>query len=193
MTRALVLSTALLLAAVLALGFYLVHLKRAAETRPPLADQPVTAPVSLPSQSVELYVADDDQVALIRRSVSIALPKDPQGRGREVLHALVTEYLKSDSHHALGSGADVTDVLIVDRATAVVNVTAAFADTHRSGVMVEELTLASMAQTLAANIPEITRVKLVVEGKERETLAGHADLMSLYDVRSARELVKETQ
>jgi hypothetical protein len=191
MQRALLLSTALLLVAVLALGFYLVHLKHAAEQRPALADQPVTAPVSRPPQAVVLYVADDDQAAILTRTVSVSLSKDPQARGREILHALVLEYLKPGSAHALGADADVTDVLLVNNSTAVINVNAAFADKHRSGVLVEELTLASFAQTLAANLPQITKMKLVVDGKERETLAGHADLMSLYDVNSARALVKE--
>jgi hypothetical protein len=192
MQRALLLSTALLLAAVLALGFYLVHLKHSAEQRPALADQPVSAPVSQPAQSIVLYLADDDQAALLRHTMSIALPTDPQTRGRELLHALIGEYLKPDSHHALGAGSDITDLLIVNKSIAVINVNSAFADKHRSGVLVEELTLASLAQTLAENVPGITTVKLVVDGKERETLAGHADLMSLYDVNSARELVKET-
>jgi hypothetical protein len=191
MQRALLLSTALLLVAVLALGFYLARLKRAAEQHPTLADQPVTAPVSQPQQAVTLYVADDDQAALLKRSVTIALPTEQQARAREILHALVAEYLKAESPHALGAGSDVTDVMIVSGSTAVVNVNDAFADKHRSGVLVEELTLASIAQTLAANDSAITKLKLVIDGKERETLAGHADLMSLYDVNSARELVKE--
>jgi hypothetical protein len=193
MPRALLFSTLLLLVAVLALGFYLVHLKRTAEQRPTLADQPVTAPVTQPEQAVTLYLADDDQAGLVTRSASIALPKDPQSRGRQLLHALIVEYLKPDSHHTLGSGADVTDVLLINNTTAVVNVNAAFADTHRSGVLVEELTLASIAQTLAANISGVAKLKIVVDGKERETLAGHADLMNLYDVNGARELVKEGQ
>jgi spore germination protein GerM len=191
MPRALLLSTALLLIAVLALGFYLVHLKRSAEQHPIRADQPVTAPVSQPQQAITLYVADNDQAGLLKRGVTIALPQEPQARAREILHALVAEYLKSDSPHALGAGSDVIDVLIVSGGTAVVNVNDAFADKHRSGVVVEELTLASIAQTLATNDSAITKLKVVVDGKERETLAGHADLRSLYDVNSARELVKE--
>ena len=55
--------------------------------------------------------------------------------------------------------------------------------------MVEELTLASMAQTLAANLPGITRVKLLVDGKERETLAGHVDLMGFYSTAAAAKYV----
>jgi len=58
-------------------------------------------------------------------------------------------------------------------------------------VLVEELTVASLVQTLAGNIPGINRVKILVEGKERETLAGHADLSSLYDVAMMNQLVAQ--
>jgi hypothetical protein len=36
----------------------------------------------------------------------------------------------------------------------------------------------------------IKQVKFLVDGRERETLAGHADLMSFYDVASVQELMK---
>jgi hypothetical protein len=48
--------------------------------------------------------------------------------------------------------------------------------------MVEELTVFSLVQTLAANLPGVAQVKILVNGQERETLAGHADLADFYDV-----------
>ncbi len=70
---------------------------------------------------------------------------------------------------------------------------ARFADGHRSGAMLEEFTIASFVETLALNIPEVKRVKFIVEGKERETLAGHADLKQIYDVGAVHQLVTEMQ
>jgi hypothetical protein len=64
---------------------------------------------------------------------------------------------------------------------AIVDTNSVFADRHRSGILVEQLTVASIARTLAANVPGTIRVKILVEGKERETLAGHADLADFYD------------
>jgi hypothetical protein len=58
-------------------------------------------------------------------------------------------------------------------------------------VLPEELTIASLVQTLATNMPGLTRVKFVVDGKEQETLAGHADLAGFYDVQQIAEVVKE--
>jgi hypothetical protein len=75
----------------------------------------------------------------------------------------------------------------------VIDTNDAFADGHRSGVLVEELTVASMVQTVAANIPGINRVKILVGGQERETLAGHADLSCTYDVSAVSQLVAELQ
>ena len=69
----------------------------------------------------------------------------------------------------------------------------AFADGHRSGVLIEELTVASLVQTLASNIPGISRVKILVGGKDRETLAGHADLSCTYDVSAVSQMVTEMQ
>jgi hypothetical protein len=56
---------------------------------------------------------------------------------------------------------------------------------------VEELTIASFVQTLSAAFPKVTQVKFLVDGKERETLAGHADLKGVYDVATVNPLVRE--
>jgi len=55
------------------------------------------------------------------------------------------------------------------------------------------MTVTSLIETLSANLPGIARVKFIVDGKERETLAGHADLMSFYEVSAVHELAKEFQ
>ena len=64
----------------------------------------------------------------------------------------------------------------------------AFADGHRSGILVEDLTIASLIHTISANTPGILRVRILVDGKERETLAGHADLSEVYDVTAVNQL-----
>jgi spore germination protein GerM len=75
----------------------------------------------------------------------------------------------------------------------VIDVNAAFANGHRSGILEEELTVASMIQTLTANIPDILQVKILVEGRDRETLAGHADLSDSYDAGAVSQLASQLQ
>ncbi|MGB6745143.1 MAG: GerMN domain-containing protein [Terracidiphilus sp.] len=63
---------------------------------------------------------------------------------------------------------------------AVVNLTAAFAASHPSGIETESLTVLSICATLHANLPQVTEVRFLVDGQPRDTLAGHADLMRTY-------------
>jgi Sporulation and spore germination len=125
------------------------------------------------------------------KPVRIPLPAGRQERAAEILHALLNLYLDKFSPHPLGAGSEVRDVYLVDPGLAVIDLNAAFADSHRSGVLVEELTVASLIHTVSANTPGILRVKIVVDGKERDTLAGHADLSDFYDVTAVNQLATQ--
>jgi hypothetical protein len=183
MTRRVKLALLVLLAAIVGMGLYAFRLKRQAERLPlPAADtRPIAPPVTGPTEHVILYVADDNDGALHKQDATIALPTEPGQRARQILRALLANYLEKHSPHPLAAGADVNEVFLVKPNLAVVDSNAVFADGHRSGILVEELTVASIAQTLAANVPGVTRVKILVEGKERDTLAGHADISNFYD------------
>jgi hypothetical protein len=63
---------------------------------------------------------------------------------------------------------------------AVVNLTGSFAANHPSGIETEMLTVLSICGTLHANLPRITQVRFLVDGQQRATLAGHADLTRTY-------------
>jgi Sporulation and spore germination len=63
---------------------------------------------------------------------------------------------------------------------AVVNLTAGFAASHPSGLETESLTVLSICGTLHANLPRVTEVRFLVDGQQRPTLAGHADLTRTY-------------
>ena len=179
----------LLLAGVVLMGWYVLHLKRQAERLPTRAldTRPIAAPISGPTERVTLYVASDRDGMLHREATAIAVPSDPNERARQILRALFSVYLQKNSPHVIGSGADVKYVFLVQPDVAVIDTNATFAETHRSGILVEQLTVASMARTLATNFPGMTKVKILVDGKERDTLAGHADLADFYDTALAEQ------
>jgi hypothetical protein len=167
---------------------------RAAGTGESLTSRgPVAPPVSGPTEPVTLYVADDDAGILRAQPFQIPLPAGRQQRAEELLRNLVELYSAKSSAHPLGPGSEVRDIYLVDPGLAVIDLNSAFAEGHRSGVLVEELTVASMVETLSANTPGVTRVKFLVDGKPRETLAGHADLTSFYDVSAVHQLAAELQ
>ena len=109
------------------------------------------------------------------------------------MRALVNVYLDKPSPHALPAGSEIRDVYLVEPGLAVVDLNSVFADNHPSGVLVEELTMASIIQTLATTVPGLTQIKILVEGKERDTLAGHLDLTASFDVGAMGALIAQLQ
>jgi len=194
-SRIAVMLTILLLVAA-GLGFYAWHLhKKVTVEEQSLAaqQQNATPPANGPTATITLYLASDANATLEKKQVSIPLPAERSEQARAVLRALFGTYLQTGSGHPIGPGADVRDVYLLNDGSAVVDTNAAFADAHPSGVLAEELTITSMVATLNANDPKILRVKIIVNGAERETLAGHADLRRFYLASSIGQLARELQ
>jgi hypothetical protein len=193
--RHFMIAIAVLLIAVLALTGYAWHMRKTAASSPVASTdtRPLAPPVAGPSEQVTLYVAHDNDGSLRAESAQIPMPSGRQQRAEELLRALLSLYLDKSSPHVLGAGAEVRAVFLVDPGVAVIDLNSAFADKHRSGVLVEELTVASLIHTISANTPGIHKVKILVDGNERDTLAGHADLSSFYDVTAVNQLATQLQ
>lgn len=193
--RHLQIATAVLVAAALTLSIYAWHVRKTVVRAPITAvdTRPLAPPVSGPTEQVTLFLAHDEDGTLRPEAAHIPMPSGRQQRAEELLRALLSRYLEKDSTHVLGPGSEVRSVFLVDPGIAVIDLNSAFADTHRSGVLVEELTVASLIHTITANIQGILRVKILIDGKDRDTLAGHADLSSYYDVSAVNQMAADLQ
>lgn len=182
-----------LLALTLTMAIYVWHLQnREIAASPPVgAVEHAAPPAAGPRESVTVYVAFDDPGELRTQVVSIPLTSGRQEKAEAVLHALMSIYTARNSPHLLAAGADVSDLFLVDPGLAIVDLNSEFAEGQVSGIVSEELTIVSLVQTLAANVPGLARVKFLVSGKERETLAGHEDLSGFYEVSQVSELATE--
>lgn len=182
-----------MLAVILIIGTYMNFLRHREQALKPqaAADVPAAPPVTGRQERIRLLVAYDDDQALRWRETVAFMPADRGLRAREALRTVLAQYSQTPSPHPLGRGADIKDVYLVSDDTLVVDTTSEFADAHPSGILLEELTLTSLIETLTANVPGVNRVKFLVNGQERETLAGHADLMSFYQTGAVHELAKE--
>jgi hypothetical protein len=183
----------LLLLAILVSGIVIIRLTRKEEA---MSLQGTEGRLAAPlvggkQEQIQVLVAYDDEQTLRWRQADIFMPADRGLRAREALRAVLAQYLQSPSPHPLAKGTDIRDVYLIGDDTMVVDTTPQFADGHPSGILLEEMTLASLIETLAANVPGVVKVKFLVDGKERETLAGHADLMSFYQTAAVHELAKE--
>lgn len=181
--RSLIITVALMVVVVIAMGIYVRRMRRQESTLDSVADlqQPVSPPPSGPTETVTLYIADDAAGTLHAQSAQIPLPGGRQQRAEELLRALLRIYQQPGAAHPLAPAADIRSIYLVAPGAAVIDLNTAFADQHRSGILDEQLTVNSLVETLAANVPGVNRVRILVEGNPRETLAGHADLTDFLD------------
>jgi spore germination protein GerM len=193
--RHLVIGVAVLMLAALGLSGYAWKMRKtaASTTAESVDTRPLAPPVAGPTEQVILFVAHDDNGTLRAESAQIPLPSGRQQRAEELLRSLLSLYLEKSSPHSIAAGSEIRSVFLIDPGVAVIDLNAAFANNHRSGVLVEELTITSLIHTISANIPGIAKVQILIDGKERDTLAGHADLSSYYDVTAVNQLATQLQ
>ncbi len=194
-TRHFVIITAILFALTIAMSVYVSELRRreriAPRARTATRIEHAAPPSTGQTEQVTFFIAYDDPGVLRAQSISLPLATGRQQRAEGVLRALIARYTTKNSPHPLAAESEIRDVFLADPGIAVVDLNSALVDSQVSGVLSEELTIVSMIQTLAANIPDLTRVKFLVDGKERDTLAGHVDLSEFYDVSQVSELAKQ--
>ena len=182
--RSLYVATALLLAAAVAMAAYLIHLRRESDREQQRLAQlgPLAPPSTGQSSSTVLIVANDAHGTLERREVTLTLPAQPAERLREQLRALFAIYLQQDTPHHFGDGSEIKNLYLVGEDAVVLDLTGEFADAHPSGIMAESLTVESILRTIAANNTGIKRMKILVDGQERESLAGHVNLKDFFEI-----------
>ena len=193
----------ILLVSIVGMAAFLIRLRERAQHRL-LAVQdvaPLTAATDAPPVPVTLMMANDADGSLMPVQRSETLPSETTARARALLEVLFSEYAAPNSLHPLAALPAVADVYLLPLPTspsqppgqpssgqppaspddlAVVNLSGNFVAHHPSGIETEMLTLLSVASTLHANMPQITQVHFLVDGQQKDTLAGHADLTRNY-------------
>ena len=138
---------------------------------PPPADPEAQAEEQDGSAAARMFAAGSDGLL---HALDVELPRFATTRGRaEVLVQKIVE-----ESGTFPQEVQVLDVFVSGRGVAVVNFTLDLLEGHSGGLHAEELTVYSLSHTLVESLPAIVEVRLLVEGQETETLAGHLDLRS---------------
>ena len=77
---------------------------------------------------------------------------------------------------AIPAGTTLRDVFITERGDAFVDLSGDVAAKHPGGSLAEIFTVYTLVNALTVNLPAVTRVQILIDGKEVDTLAGHVDL-----------------
>lgn len=123
------------------------------------------------SAAATLFAAGADGL-LHPREVELPGPATTRARAEALVRRVVEEA------GTFPAEVRVLDVFVSGRGVAVIDFTLDLLEGHSGGIHAEELTVYSLSHTLVESIPAIAEVRLLVEGQQRETLAGHLDLRS---------------
>jgi hypothetical protein len=149
---------------------------RTTTTRAAAAAPASTAPPP-PGRKIKarLFFVGDDGMRLVGLEREVAYGEGTVEQAREIVQAQiapVTEPLAS----AIPPGTTLRALYLTDRGEAYVDLSRELASAHPGGTVNELLTIYTIVDALTVNLPAVTSVEVLVDGKELDTLAGHVDL-----------------
>ena len=175
--RALIAGGAVLVAVVLG-GLMLVGLPR--WRNKPAAQTAAVAPAAAPAApgrkiKARLFYVAEDGLRLTEVERDVAYGEGTLEQAREIIAAQiapVAEPLVS----AIPAGTKLRALFIADRSEVYLDMSREVVSAHPGGTLSETLTIYTLVHALTANLPAVTAVQVLVDGKEVDTLAGHVDL-----------------
>jgi spore germination protein GerM len=123
---------------------------------------------------VKLYVLANSGVELATENQEIAFASSPQEQATEVVRLLLRRSA------AIPRGVVLRELFITSQGVCYLDLSQELVSNHPGGSSAEELTVFSLTSTLIANFPAVKTVKILVEGREIQTIAGHLDLTIPY-------------
>jgi hypothetical protein len=125
------------------------------------------------------WAAGEDRVA--PTTVALALSPEPAVRGKQVLQALIANPTTADQRTIPGDTA-LLGFYILSDGTAIADFSTPLSSETPSGIESEQVVVDSISRTLESNVPTARRLKILVNGQEVDTLAGHVDLTGFIDL-----------
>ena len=123
------------------------------------------------------YVAEDGMaLAPVQRDVPFGATVPDQARAIVEAQLAPPAGTSPPLLSAIPPDVKLRDVYLTERGDAFVDLSSEIVSKHPGGSLAEIFTVYSIVNALTVNLPAITRVQILVDGKEVDTLAGHVDL-----------------
>ena len=126
------------------------------------------------TSDVYLYFADEKGFFLTAEKRIINQSEDPVEMGRAIIEDLIRGPI-GNLVRTIPQGTSLNAVYMSHDGTAFVDFSEALGENHPGGSQTELLTVYSIVNSLALNIPQVNRVKILIDGRETMTIAGHVD------------------
>jgi spore germination protein GerM len=141
----------------------------------PVAPSTPAQPESARKITATLFYISEDGLRLVTRKREVPYGANTSEQARRILE----EALKpapAPLINAVPEGTRLRAVFVTGRGDAYVDLSREVADKHTGGSLDELFTVYAVVDALTVNLPAISAVQILVDGKEVDTLAGHVDL-----------------
>ncbi len=181
--------------AVLASVLYLPHLGKRVkqlaseqqseeQARREITQAPILTPTDAPVKTKLFFIAPAQTSVLAPIEMQLPVSADPVLRAKQLIAALITN-APSAAQRTLPADTELLAFYLLPDGTAIADFSDALSTGTPSGILSEQLVVNSLTQTLAAGVPQIHRLKILLHGQEADTLAGHLDLTIFFPVGAA--------
>lgn len=113
--------------------------------------------------------------ALVAVDSDVVYAPSPAAQARRIVEAQLAAPPPGQIS-AIPAGAEVRALFLTSRGEAYVDISQALATNHPGGSTHEALTIYAIVNALTVNLPDVSAVQILIEGREVDTLAGHIDL-----------------
>ena len=130
-----------------------------------------------PSQTTlaHLYFSDPDNQFLIAEERSLKHPENPAFFAKSIVEALIRGP-QQGLVRTVPQNTLIRAIYVTQEGVCYIDMTAEIVDQHPGGIKSELLTVYSIVNSVVLNVPEVEAVKILINGSESKTLAGHIDL-----------------
>ena len=151
------------------------------EERREVIAPPISTPTDVSTSAQLFWISATQPDQLAPATVQLPLSADPAHRAKQLITALIANP-PTLAQRTLPAGATLLNFYLLPNGQAVADFSEELSTEMPSGILSEWLAVSSITQTLAANVPQITQLKILVHGRELDTLAGHVDMTDFFDV-----------
>lgn len=144
------------------------------------AREPAVTPAAAPPPAgrkikARLFYVSGDGTRLTSVERDVPFGEGTIAQAREIITAQIAP-VDEPLVSAVPPGTTLRALFVTDQGEAFVDLSHEVSTGHLGGSLDEVLTVYTIVDTLTANLPAVTSVQVLVDGKQVDTLSGHVDL-----------------
>lgn len=137
--------------------------------------KPVAATSNARKIRARLFYVSEDGTRLSPVEQEVVYGEGTIEQAKRIIEAQITPP-KAPLVSAIPEGTKLKTVFVTSKGEAYIDLTPEVRSNHPGGTTNEILTTYTLVNALTLNLPAITGVQILIDGKEVDTLAGHLDL-----------------